>query len=477
MTDAVLESLVPELEHDIQQQMADQRVVGLAIGIVRGQELAWSAGFGHADFEDARPPDAHTLFRFDSNTKPMTAMAVMQLRDDGLLKLDDPLVEYIPEFAGTQQIAGKVEDVTLRRLMTHRSGLSGEVPGTWHATGVGPTIEEILEHIGETGIVIPPDSQHKYCNLGFALLGEVVARLSGRSYSDYMREELLEPLGMTGSTFEPEVGEHRRVTQYAWSTTSSRPSPARNLVFNDRKPAGGLHSTVEDMADWIALQFRRDRFLERGGAQVLSGTSLREMHRLQYSDDDWHEGWCLGVAAVRRGEHVYLGHGGGNPGSLSRTAFHLASETGVIVATNSDGHTAQGEVALGTLDRVVAAYEAQPAPLPPPPTAPAEWATRFIGTYASTAGETGYGGPRRVAWVDDGLALLGPGVNLPRTIEWSGGTPMPCHLDPTDDPLVLKARDGRLAGELLSFREGAGGEIDSFVSIGLRFHRIRVGEA
>ena len=191
MADPVIEAVVPDLETQIQQTMADQRVVGLSIGIVRGQELAWSAGYGHADFEDARAPDARSLFRFDSNTKPMTAMAIMQLRDEGLLNIDDPLVEYIPEFAGTQQVAGRVEDVTLRRLMTHRSGLSGEVPGTWHATGVGPTIEEVLAHIGETGIVIPPDSQHKYCNLGFVLLGEVVARLSGSTYSDYMREALL----------------------------------------------------------------------------------------------------------------------------------------------------------------------------------------------------------------------------------------------------------------------------------------------
>ncbi len=475
MADPVIEAVVPDLETHIQQTMADQRVVGLSIGIVRGQELAWSAGYGHADFEDGRAPDTRSLFRFDSNTKPMTAMAIMQLRDDGLLNIDDPLVEYIPEFAGTQQIAGRVEDVTLRRLMTHRSGLSGEVPGTWHATGVGPTIEEVLEHIGETGIVIPPDSQHKYCNLGFVLLGEVVARLSGRSYSDYMREALLEPLGMTGSTFEPEIGEHRRVTQYAWSTTSSRPEPARNLVFHGRKPAGGLHSTVEDMAKWIALQFRRDRNLERGGAQILKGTTLREMHRLQYSDDDWTDGWCIGFSGIRHGEHVYLGHGGGNPGSLSRTVFNLATETGVIVATNSDGHTAQGDIALGALDRLMTAEDALPAPLPAPPAPIEDWATRFVGLYGSAAGETGYGGPRRVAWVDDRLALLGPGVDLPRTIDTTGGAAMPCHLEPTDDPLVLRATDGRLAGELLRFRDGGGDTLEAFELIGLVFHRMQVG--
>ena len=472
MSDPVIEAVVPDLERHIADVVTNQRVVGLSIGVVRDQQFAWTAGFGHADFEDHRPPDARTLFRFDSNTKPVTGMAIMQLRDEGLLDLDDPLVDYIPEFAGVQQIAGTVADVTLRRLLTHRSGLSGEVPGTWHATGIGPTIQEVLAGIGTCGIVIPPDSQHKYCNLGFVLLGEVVSRLTDRPYADYVRNTILEPLDMLDSTFDPDSSEIRRVTQHAWSPTNSRPGPARNLVFNDRLAAGGLHSTVQDMAKWLSLQFRRDRALQRGGAQILSGTSLREMHQPQYADDDWTDGWCIGFSAVRRGDHVYLGHGGGNPGSLSRTAFHLGSSTGVIVVTNSDGHTAQGDVALETLDRLVAAHEAQPAPIPAPSAPPPEWAARIIGSYGSTAGETGYGGPRRIAWLNDALVLLAPGVDLPRAIAPGGGAPMPCHLDPTDDPLVFRARDGRLAGELLHMRENDAGDVTAYESIGLVFHRM-----
>jgi CubicO group peptidase (beta-lactamase class C family) len=472
MSDPVIEAVVPDLERYIQQVVADQRVVGLSIGIVRDQQLAWTAGFGHADFDDQRPPDARTLYRFDSNTKPVTGMAIMQLRDEGLLDLDDQLADYIPEFAGVQQIAGTVADVTLRRLLTHRSGLSGEVPGSWHATGVGPTIQEVLAGIGTCGIVIPPDSQHKYCNLGFVLLGEVVARLSGDNYADYVRTNILEPLQMLDSTFDPDSSEIRRVTQHAWSPTNSRPEAARSLVFNDRLAAGGLHSTVQDMAKWLSLQFRRDRILARSDAQILAGASLREMHQPQYASDDWNDGWCIGFGAVRRGEHVYLGHGGGNPGSLSRTAFHLGSNTGVIVVTNSDGHTAQGDIALETLDRLVAAHEAQPTPIPVAPAPAPKWAARFIGTYGSTAGETGYGGPRRVAWLNDALVLLPPGVDLPRTIAPAGGAPMPCHLDPTEDPLVLKASDGRLAGELLHFREDSSGAITAYESIGLVFYRM-----
>ena len=476
MSDEVVAAVVPGLDELITQTMADQRVVGAAVGIVRDQQLAWSAGFGHADFEDARPPDERTVFRVDSNTKPVTATAVMQLRDEGALHLDDPLVEYVPEFAAVREIAGRVGDVTLRRLLAHRSGLNGEVPGTWHATGIGPTIDEVLNRINECAIVIPPDSAHKYCNLGFVLLGEVVSRVSGLDYAEYVREWVLEPLAMLDSTFEPEASERRRVTQYAWSPMSGRPGPARDLTFNGRAPAGGLHSTIEDMAKWVSLQFRRERGLERRGPQILAGASIEEMHRPQYLDDDWTGGRCIAWDAVRRGNAVYLGHGGGNPGSLSRTVFHVGTKTGVVVLTNSDGHTAQSELALEILDRLVEADRARPRPLPPPPVPPTPEAARFIGLYASAAGDTGYGGPRRVVWLNDGLALLGPGVALPRTIEAAGGAAMPCHLDPTDDPLVLKARDGRLAGETLVFREDGPGPFSTFESIGVVFQRLEVRE-
>jgi CubicO group peptidase (beta-lactamase class C family) len=473
-TDEVVAAVAPGLDELITQTMADQRVVGAAVGIVRDQQLAWSGGYGHADFDDARPPDEHTIFRVDSNTKPVTGTAIMQLRDEGALHLDDPLVEYVPEFGAVREIAGRVGDVTLRRLLAHRSGLNGEVPGTWHATGVGPTIEEVLDRLHECALVIPPDSQHKYCNLGFVLLGEVASRVTGMPYGEYVRQHILDPLGMTDSTFEPEAAERRRVTQYAWSPTSGRQSPARDLTFNGREPAGGLHSTITDLAKWIALQFRRDRQLERGGAQILAGTSIEEMHRPQYADDDWTGGLCIAWSAVRRGDHIYLGHGGGNPGSLSRTLFHAGTKTGVVVLTNSDGHTAQGELALEILDRLVTAGRARPAPLPPPPAPPPPEAARFIGLYASASGETGYGGPRRVAWLNGGLALLGPGVDLPREIDASGGGAMPCHLEVTEDPLVLRARDGRLAGELLAFREDGAGALSAFESIGLVFHRLEV---
>lgn len=452
--DPVVEAVVPELEEHIRQVMADQRVVGATVGIVRDQALAWTGSFGWADLDEPRPADERTLYRVDSNTKPVTAVAIMQLRDAGKLQLGAPLVDYLPEFAKVDAREGALEDVTLQRLLTHRSGLNGEVPGDWSVTGVGPNIEEVLSRLDECAIVIPPDSQHKYCNLGFILLGEVVARVSGQRYEDYVREHIIDPLGMTATTFDPESSELPRAAQYGWSSVTARPAESMQLTHNGRNAAGGLYSTVGDMAKWISLQFRTGRKRQREGAQVLAGASIEEMHRPRYAEPDWQSAQCLAWRGIRSGEHVYLGHGGGNPGSQSFTLFNAATRTGAVVLTNSDGHSAQLQLARDAMDRLMAAQDTQPRPTPSAPPSPVpERFAPLLGRYESARGAIA-----RIAWVDGDLAFLGPGVGVPREVDWMADPPT-CLLDATASDFVLKARDGRLAGETLTFDTNSDGVI------------------
>jgi D-alanyl-D-alanine carboxypeptidase len=200
--DRVIEAVAPRLETRVAQIVAQSGVPGVSVGVVRDQELAWSAGFGYADVAEKRRPDEHTIYRVGSITKTFTATAIMQLRDDGKLGLGDPVVRHIPEFAAVRNRFGPIEDVTLRRMLTHRSGLMGEPPTRHWETLDFPPMERIIDSLGQVEVVIPPDSAFKYCNLAFALLGEVVTRVSGRPYARYVQEEILAPLGMASSTFE-----------------------------------------------------------------------------------------------------------------------------------------------------------------------------------------------------------------------------------------------------------------------------------
>ena len=146
--------------------------------------------------------DADTLFRVASITKTFTATAIVQLRDQGKLRLDDPLVKHIPEFGAVDNPFGPIEDVTLRRVASHSSGLMGEPPLDHWSTLRFPTREEWLAVLPQVRIAIPPGSAFKYSNLGYTLLGEVIERLAGQPYVEYMREAIFEPLGMASSAYE-----------------------------------------------------------------------------------------------------------------------------------------------------------------------------------------------------------------------------------------------------------------------------------
>ena len=174
----------------------------MALGIIRDRELAWFGGFGAADLNAGKKPTESTIARVASVTKTFTTTAIMQLRDAGQLKLDDPLSQHIPEFAAVRAIHGDVNGVTLRRLLTHRSGLVTESPTHGWNDLHFPSREEMLGKLPETGIVIPQDSAFKYSNLAFGLLGEVVYRITGTPYTEHVHANIIEPLGLTSTVFD-----------------------------------------------------------------------------------------------------------------------------------------------------------------------------------------------------------------------------------------------------------------------------------
>ncbi|MFN0198476.1 MAG: serine hydrolase domain-containing protein, partial [Planctomycetaceae bacterium] len=180
------ERIQPGLEARINAELAKGKIPGLAVGVVRDQELIWSRGFGKANLATGKSPDEQTLHRVASITKSFTATAIMQLRDEGKLHLDDPLAKFIPEFGKVQVKAGTLPGVTLRRLLAHHSGLVSETPlPTWDALDF-PSRDDVLAALPQTEVVIPQDSAFKYSNLAYGLLGEVVARVSGMPYFDYI---------------------------------------------------------------------------------------------------------------------------------------------------------------------------------------------------------------------------------------------------------------------------------------------------
>lgn len=448
----ILGPVAGELEERTRSFVREHRLPGAAVGVVVGDGLGWSLGVGFADVESARPQGAATLHRVASITKTFTATAVLQLRDAGRLRLDDPLVAHLPEFGRARNPFGPIEDVTIRGLLAHRSGLQGEVPWSDPDDWALLLPEELLAALDRVEVVIPPWSAAKYSNLGFELLAAAVRRITGSAMTEYVGAEILAPLGMVSTAHEPGLDlAERCAVGYDVRSFSDRPPRARALPSAAMEGDGGLWSTVEDLARWIVAQLAADPADGvRGPGAVLAPATFAEMHRPAFLDeavgDAWRHAQGLSWYATRRASGVVVtGHSGALNGFTSNLSFRVPERVGALALLNGIGPAADlaGDLLEAALAPVRAARVREAASAPSAP-CPLDLAG-FLGEYRDFE----FGENLRVEWRDGGLWLVETDPDAPDH-----------QLDSTPDPLCFVMRGGRPSGEPLVFLRGPDGRID-----------------
>src|SRR5260370_34777539 len=274
---------------------------GLAIGIVHDQDLIWSKGYGHADRERRVPVTASTLFRIGSISKLFTTTAIMQLRDAGKLRLDDPVSSQLSWFQ-VKSAAPDAPGITIRHLLTHTSGLARELPLPYWNDLRFPTRAEMIRLAPMQQAILPPETKFKYSNLALAIAGEIVAAVSGEPYERYVAEHIWQPLRMRSTRVTPDSRTPGLATGYR-KRVPGQPREVEDFIdAGGLTPAANIASSVEDLAKFAALQFRDG---PAGGAQILRGSTLREMRRGEWAHAGRHgragEGvLCQGVRQAGR---------------------------------------------------------------------------------------------------------------------------------------------------------------------------------
>jgi CubicO group peptidase (beta-lactamase class C family) len=330
-------------------------------------------------------------------------------------------------------------------MLSHESGLAGEPPDTdWSAPAYEGDIGRNLARVAEIGTRVPPNAQQKYSNLAFQLLGEIVARTSGTTYVDHVRREILEPLGMTRSGFEPlpERLAASAATGYAGRLFSDELDVA--AIPPTVWAEGGLWSCVEDLARWVAFQFREEGG-RRGGAQVLDGATLREMHRPRYlGDEAWTEAWCLAWYAQRKDDVVWVQHSGNLHGFSTNVCFDPKNKVGAIALVNGLVDAEELAMRLGAIAREAVRDAA--SPIEPPAPMPESHAP-LLGVYVNRdEGEL-----ITVEWRDGALTVVSASEPTWRPV-----------LGPTEDPDAFVVEPGvRQSGEPAIFRRAPDGRVAS----------------
>ena len=370
------------LELWIEEQRDYRQIPGLAIGIVHDQELVWAKGFGVSDLGAEKAVGPRTAFRIGSITKLFTATAILHLRDAGKLRLDDPVSEHLPWFSVRSSFEGEPE-VTVRHLLTHTSGLPREAAFPYWTTHDFPTSEQIREALPGQNAIFPPASKYKYSNLGIALLGEIVATVSGESWADYLRKHVFTPLGMSSTSALPgEDLRGRMTTGYLRRAGDGDRRIADYYETRGIAPAANIVSTVEDLSRFAALQFRD--VPQAGGAQVLRGSTLREMQRPHWIRDGWKSALGLGFRISRRQGRTIVGHAGWVAGHRSHLLMVPSEKVAVIVMTNADD-ASPSLFSYRAYDAVGPAIARATAPEPKEKIVDPGW-QRFLGEYTDPWG-------------------------------------------------------------------------------------------
>jgi len=387
----------------IEGQIAYRGLPGIVVGVVADQELVWAQGFGSADLAAKKPMTPQTAFRMASHSKLFTATAIMQLREQGKLRLDDPVVKYLPWFK-LDPAGADDGPITIEQLLSHSSGMPREAGDHW-TTREFPTEAEIRSLMSDRDAAFAPATRWKYSNLAYTVAGLVIEAVSGEKWADYVQRHIYTPLGMTASSVD------RDVPALATGYTRRMPDGTRSTIpFTDARgmaSATGITSTVEDMAKFVSAQFRRGPM---GGRQILSSGSLREMHRVRSVENTWLSGTGIGFASTRIGDRTYVGHGGGYPGYTTQTLIQLDDRVGVIVLTNTNDSD-PSFIARQLMSSVGAAVAKASAVKPVVVAWDPAWA-RFAGRYR------GIWGDQQVVLLNERLVIMTPnGANLENPTE------------------------------------------------------------
>lgn len=428
----------------------ENRLYGASAGVVHGDELAWSGGVGLADAAAGRPSTPDGLYRIASITKTFTGAAVMRLRDAGKLALDDQVTSWIPELAAAD--GGRpFQAVTIRRLLSHESGLISEPPGTdWSLLEpvYEGAIDATLAKADEIFTAVPPNSQMKYSNLGYQLLGEVVTRASGTGYAEYLQEQILEPLGLAATSFDPAAAglADRCATGYTGRAFTDELAVAPMVTCISAE--GGLWSSVQDLARWLCYQLSAyaenrvpgpswprpsDPSLPPG---PLAAATLREMHKPRYLvDADWSTALGISWFAAREDDVIWVGHSGSLHGFISAAYFDPKLRVGAIALLNGEANGPKLARQLGGIARRL--VQASPPPIALPAPTPDQY-RQLLGLYAPAD----MSWLVRLEWRDGRLVFVDPQEPSYQLV-----------LEPGDEADIFTVAPGvRASGETARFR-------------------------
>lgn len=373
-----LEAAFPIVEKIYKDAAEKRHLPGIAFGVVLDGKLVYSGGVGYTDVAKKIPANAKSLFRIASMTKSLTSMAILKLRDEGKLQLDDPAEKYIPELKSHKYLTADAPRITVRNLMTHSAGFPEDNP--WGDRQLDDSDADLLKLIKD-GISNSnvPGFTYEYSNLGFAMLGHIINVVSGKPYQQYITETILKPLGMNDTQWEyTKIPAEKLALGYRWQDDKWLEEPL--LHDGSYGAMGGLITSIDDFSKYVALHqsawppsnapdngpIKRSSLREMQKPWTLSGlNSQAKTSSGQLCPEVTGYGYGLRWGQNCKGQ-VGIGHTGGLPGFGSQWRILTDYGVGIISYANLT-YAGMGAVNAIVLDTLVGIGKLSPRQLPVSP--------------------------------------------------------------------------------------------------------------
>lgn len=475
---------IAALEREIPELMARHQGQGLMVALVDGRRTVWTRGFGWADREAGRPVTDRTLFHIGSVTKTFASIAVMQLVADGRVDLDAPLRRYVPGFRLKPD--GADRSITVRTVLTHHSGIPGDVFNGAFTTGrPNPGFEEwLLRTLPSMYRERPVNTELAYNNSGFVLLGALIENVTGMSVEQYMQERIFRPAGMRTAHFDDRIPAAREITRNYTATTddAGRPTGAEPAPreYVNAGTAGSIMASARDMSGYLSMLVSDGRGRT---ARVLAPGTLARMWTPQLrlaidaqSPVRFGLGWALVSPSMDWAGPVRW-HDGGTTWQFSMLKVLPKSGLGVFVSVNTAGSgDLNGAVADAVLSAAYTTKTGRRAPESSVPSSSPVWLTAdqlraYAGRYANA--DT----LRRVDVSGNGQGLVvrtHPGTPAERAVTYR---PYADGWFRADDPAAAPVRFPRVGGRaLMAIGTAASGRVWS-VAAGQRIGSSRITPA
>ena len=377
------EDAVKRLDAFIQHEVETKNLPALSIALVDDQKVVWARGYGFADPQAKTPATSDTVYRVGSVSKLFTDLAVMQLVERGALDLDAPITRVLPDFKPVNRFD---TPITLRQLMSHRSGLVREPPIGNYFDPDEPSLERTVKSLNGTELVYAPESHLKYSNAGLAVVGFVLEQTQKQAFPRYVYRTILDPLGMKHSSLEADPAVTKDLAKAVMWTYDGREFPAPTFTLGEN-PAGGLYTTVNDLSRFLSMLFAGGK---AGDNVIVKPETLEQMWKPQYAKPGDERAFGLGFMVSSLDGHRRVGHGGAVYGFATELDALPDDKLGVVVVTSRDcANGVTSHIADVALRQMLAVKQGRGGVAPPLPkidettAVKAEDARKLAGKYKS----------------------------------------------------------------------------------------------